>query len=248
MIPYLELQAVELGPVVLQPYGIIMLVGVVVGVWVTLLHARRTDLEPQTVRSALGWVIIGAFVGAHLFEVLAYQPERVAADPLLLLRLWEGQASTGGFIGSVSALLLYAAARRLPPGRLADVVTLGLLPGWFFGRMGCYVAHDHPGHRTDFLLAVAYPGGARHDLGFYEMLLAALLFALFEWVRRRTETPGRVALLIAAAYAPARFGLEFLRDGERRYGALTPAQIVCVLLFLAALIALWRQRRPSSAP
>jgi len=244
VVPYLDLSPINFGPVVLQPHGILMLVGLCVGVLATLRHARRAGLELRVVCSALGWMIIGAFVGGHLFEVLAYYPERVAADPLLLLKLSEGQSSTGGFIGSLATLLIYAAARRLSPGRLADVVMLGLLPGWFFGRMGCYVAHDHPGPRTDFLLAVAYPGGARHDLGFYEMLLTALLFGVFEWVRRRPHPPGRVALLIAVAYAPARFGLEVLRTGDRRYASLTPAQIFCVLLFAAGLAALlWQRRR-----
>ena len=34
-----------------------------------------------------------------------------------------------------------------------------------FGRMGCSIAHDHPGLESDLWFAVQYPHGGRFDLG-----------------------------------------------------------------------------------
>ena len=30
-----------------------------------------------------------------------------------------------------------------------DSVAYGMPVGWLFGRLGCFVVHDHPGHITD---------------------------------------------------------------------------------------------------
>jgi phosphatidylglycerol:prolipoprotein diacylglycerol transferase len=243
MIPYLNIPPLVLGPISIHPFGVLAVVAILVGSWVTLHHARRLGVDEQVIRSALFWILVGGFIGAHLIAVLAYEPEKVAKDPLLLLKVWKGLSSTGGFLGALVGLLLFARVRRQPIGRIADVVALGLLPGWIFGRMGCYLAHDHPGVRSDFFLAVSYPGGARHDLGFYEMLFTALLFLVFELVRRVTRLPGRVALLVAVAYAPIRFLLDFLRAADRVYLGLTPAQYLCIAMFALALVALsWQAR------
>lgn len=251
MVPYLEIPPLVLGPLKIHPFGVLAVVAILVGSWVTLRHARRLGIDEQVIRSALWWILVGGFLGAHLFTVLAYKPERLAADPLLLLKIWQGLSSTGGFIGALVGLLLFARVRRQPLGRIADVVALGLLPGWIFGRMGCYLAHDHPGVRSDFFLAVGYPGGARHDLGFYELLVTAGLFLAFELVRRVTRLPGRVALLLAVVYAPVRFMLDFLRTADRLYWGLTPAQYVCIAMLLLGLAALgWQTRaaRGASSP
>jgi phosphatidylglycerol:prolipoprotein diacylglycerol transferase len=245
MIPYLDIPPLVLGPISIHPFGVLAVIAILVGSWVTLHHARRLGIDEQVVRSALWWILVGGFVGAHLVAVLAYEPEKIAADPLLLLKVWKGLSSTGGFVGALVGLLLFARVRREPIGRIADVVALGLLPGWIFGRLGCYLAHDHPGTRSDFFLAVSYPGGARHDLGFYEMLVTAGLFLVFELVRRVTRLPGRVALLVAVAYAPVRFLLDFLRAADRLYLGLTPAQYACIGMFLLALAALGWQKRAS---
>jgi phosphatidylglycerol:prolipoprotein diacylglycerol transferase len=251
VIPYLELPPFKLGPVPIHPFGLLIAIGIWVGIAVSVRRARQRGIDETTIHSALGWVLVGAFVGGHLFEVLAYHPEKVLAQPWLLLMLWKGLSSTGGFAGALLALALFCRRRGLSFARIVDVIVLGLLPGWVFGRLGCALVHDHPGARSDFFLAVAFPGGARHDLGLYELLLTLALVVVFELLRRRVVTPGRLALLAALLYAPARFALDTLRVGERRYAELTPAQVACAVLFGAALLLLAHQelvRRRALAP
>ena len=59
-----------------------------------------------------------------------------------------------------------------------------------FGRLGCTLVHDHVGSRSEFLLAIRFPDGARHDLGLYELLytVAVLVPAV---VRSTTTRPWR---------------------------------------------------------
>ena len=170
MVPYLEIPPLMIGSLEFQPFGILVATGVVVGCWVAFRRAREYGLEERFVRIALWWVLVTAFLTSHFVEVLVYDPESVFSDPWILLKVSQGISSFGGFFGGLLGLFVYTRLYKQPFARYTDVISLGLMTGWIFGRTGCYITHDHPGIHTDFFLAVAYPDGPRHDLGFYELL------------------------------------------------------------------------------
>jgi phosphatidylglycerol:prolipoprotein diacylglycerol transferase len=264
VIPYYDFDPLlVLGPFKIHAFGPLIVAGILIGSWVIRRHAVQRGVDVMHLRDALTWLLVAGFVGAHLFAVIAYEPEKTLADPLRLLKFWDGLSSTGGFFGAFIGLSYYCRKKRIALGPVADVVALGLLVGWIFGRLGCFTAHDHPGQPTDFFLAVKYPlhlGGPRHDLGFYEALLTLALFGLFEIVRRRPMPPGSLAALIGLVYAPPRFALDFLRlapgdhpslHGDLRYAGLTPAQYVCIALFVgcgAALVVNARRSKHREYP
>ena len=122
----------------------------------------------------------------------------------------------------------------------ADVIASSFPAAWVFGRIGCSVAHDHPGLPSDAWFAVQYPGGGRFDLGLYEMLLTIPLALAFLWLRKKPRPWGFYVGAITIAYAPVRFALDFLRVADPiaesgglvaavdpRYAGLTPAQWAC---------------------
>jgi len=184
---------------------------------------------------------------AHLVSVIFYFPERIKENPLVLLNIWSGLSSFGGFLGAAITFLYLSRKEKIPRLPYADAVALGLVVGWIFGRLGCTTAHDHPGLQTDFFLAVRYPGGPRHDLGLYEFLFTIVLALILFRYARKPRPAGRLIGLFAALYAPVRFGLDFLRatDGHRpdeRYLRLTPAQWACLAAFA---VGVWLLRRKS---
>jgi phosphatidylglycerol:prolipoprotein diacylglycerol transferase len=249
LIPYPDIPALELGPIEIRAFGVLVAIGILIGSWVTVRHARKRKLNEKELHAAITWLLVGGFLMAHFVALFAYEPERVLREPWSILRFWSGLSSFGGFLGAFIGLYLFTRRRKLPFGPYADVIALGLLLGWIFGRAGCYTAHDHPGVHTDFFLAVKYPDGPRHDLGFYEMLFTIALFAVFEVVRRRPMPAGRLAALIGMSYAPVRFGLDFLRTADVRYLGLTPAQYACIGLFAFCIYAFVRTaaQRPATS-
>ena len=130
----------------------------------------------------------------------------------------------------------------------ADSLAYGLATGWMFGRLGCFTAHDHPGAHTSFFLAVQYPDGPRHDLGLYEALWAAGIALFFAWLRRKKRPLGTYVAILTLAYAPVRFGLDFLRardvpEPDPRYFGLTPAQWGCLGVLVAGIaLSVWVRR------
>lgn len=80
---------------------------------------------------------------------------------------------------------------------------------------------------------------AFHDLGWYELLyLFVVIVPLFLWLDREERRPGFWVGAFVVSYAPVRFALDFLRVGDARYLALTPAQWAA-LVVLAGAGAWW---------
>jgi phosphatidylglycerol:prolipoprotein diacylglycerol transferase len=239
-----------IGPIPIEWFGILVAIGVIIGDRIVAVQAAKRGMDPKDAKYLNVWIVAGGFVVAHLVSVIFYFPERIKENPLVLVNLWSGLSSFGGFLGALLTFLYLTRKHDVPRLVYADCLALGLSVGWIFGRTGCFTAHDHPGGKTSFFLAVQYPGGPRHDLGLYELLYTIVLSIVLFSYARKPRPPGHIVGLAAVLYAPARFLLDFARatdvaHPDRRYLALTPAQWACVAT--AALgVHLLRKRAPAS--
>lgn len=160
MIPYLEQPSVRLGPITIAAFGVIVATSVLVGLSLGRRRFERLGLDSRLGEGLAGWVIVGGFIGAHLFSVLLYFPREVAANPLILLQFWKDISSFGGILGGALALWLFL-RRRAADLRAAarwayvDVVAFVFPISLMIGRLACAVAHDHPGTITRAPLAVS---------------------------------------------------------------------------------------------
>ncbi|MCB1163059.1 MAG: prolipoprotein diacylglyceryl transferase [Candidatus Krumholzibacteriia bacterium] len=243
MIPYIDIPALHLvGSLRVQPFGVLVALGLVTGYAVARREARRRGLDEARIGDLVLWTVVGGFVLAHLVSAIFYFPDEVARNPWELLKVWDSLSSYGGFAGGALGALIAIRRYRLPLWPTVDTLAAALIAGWFFGRLGCTVVHDHPGRLSDFFLAVNYPGGARHDLGFDEWLFTIGLNVTVFLMLRRDPPPGSVLALLMIAYAPVRFGLDFLRTADRHYLGLTPGQYFSVALLIGGLLVLRRVR------
>ena len=245
MIPWFEPPALHLGPITLQAFGILAALGVATGVRSAAWAAGRRGLDPRPILDYAIWGVLAGIGVGHLVHVGLYHPHEIRSLRRVL-EFWDGLSSFGGLLGGVVAALVFFRLRGVPLGRYGDAFAVGVPTGWAIARIGCFLVHDHPGRLTRFPLAVAFPDGARHDLGLYEAIvlfaIAALLWRL--WARRRLE--GRLLGLLAVLYGVARFLLDFLRAqdvayADGRYAGLTPAQYGAMLLVAWGA---WRLTRP----
>lgn len=220
----------------IRPFGTLVAVAVLIGAWLSLRQAKRLGLDQTTLIGLLYGIVIGGFLGGHLLDVVLYHPALVFEDPSLLANLASGQSSFGGFVGAAVGAWLWARVRRQQLGPFAEVVASSFPAAWVIGRLGCAVAHDHPGVRSNLWFAVEYPGGPRLDLGAMEAVLVLPLALLVLRLRRRRRPEGFFVGLMCLYYAPLRFMLDLFRardiaGADARYAGLTPAQWGASLLF-----------------
>ncbi len=252
MIPAIQLQTVQLGPVTIYVWGLMVALGILVGAKASEWMLRRRGLDPKFVWDALGWIVLGAFIFARLFHVVFYDPATYLARPVEIFAIWHGGLSiTGGFLGALLAALWFMRRRRVDLLSYADAMIFGLPLGTFIGRLGCFLTNMHPGVPTDFFLGMLHADGiVRHNLGLYLSFDGLLLFLAFLFMVRRNVRQGSYLVVFLIWYGVVRFGLDFLRAYEgavvdERYFGLTPAQYGSVLMVAAGiwLLARFRQKK-----
>jgi phosphatidylglycerol---prolipoprotein diacylglyceryl transferase len=251
MIPYnlLPDHLFDLFGYPIHMFGVLVAIGVILGDRIVVREGTKRGLEARDVKFLNARIVIVGFIMAHLVSVIFYFPERIKQSPWILINFWAGLSSFGGFLGALLAFLYYTRKEKIPALVYADSVALGLSVGWIFGRTGCFSAHDHPGRKTDFFLAVRFPEGSRFDLGLLELLFTIVMTAILFAYARKPRAAGRIIGLFATMYAPVRFFLDFLRatDVERpdeRYAGLTPAQWACMATLAVGIWLLTRKAPP----
>lgn len=128
--PAIDPIIVTLGPLALRWYGLTYVIAFGFAWW---LGRRRAALpgstwKPEDVDDMIFYGALGAIAGGRLGWVLFYGLERLADDPLMPLRIWEGGMSFhGGLLGVLAAEAMFA---RRQQRRIADVFDfIAPLPG-----------------------------------------------------------------------------------------------------------------------
>ena len=219
-LPFVHLGSFKL-PVInipIQAFGVIVAAGVLIGAHLLRRYAEWHKVGDDKIRGLTAWITVTGFIGAHVFDVLAYQWPEFERDPLLLIKIWAGISSYGGFIGGAAGFAFYVWWKRLPPRLMADIGVVGLLPAFSIGRIGCTVVSDHIGRAVDptawySVLAMEYPrfgdavlqnGGIAHlaqtypgtsptilawNLGLIELLYLIPVNALILFIAFRRKRP-----------------------------------------------------------
>jgi phosphatidylglycerol---prolipoprotein diacylglyceryl transferase len=258
--PYIHIPTLHVGPADIQPFGVLLACGVLLGTWMARKYAERNDLDEEMHRYLGIRLLVWGFIACHVLNTVFYEWDRFQKDPWLMLKIWDGISSWGGVIGGGLALYIYATIKKLDRLRWADWAAYGAIGGWVPGRLACVVAHDHIGYPTTFSLGVDFPPHEypfatasdtvirAHDLGLYEFFfLVPLLLAMVILERWKGRKPGFLLGFLAVAYGIPRFALEFLRRPETdpRYAGLTFAQWACIATVVAGYLLLKRKPGPA---
>lgn len=174
-LPYFHLGSLDIG-IPIQSFGMIVAAGVLIGAALLRRYAEWHGISDEHIRGLTGWITVSGFIGAHVFDVIAYQWNDLMEHPILFLEIWKGISSYGGFIGGAIGFAIYVWWKRLPPRLFADTAIVGLLPAFSIGRIGCTVVSDHIGAAVDrgawyASLAMNYPDDPVHR----ELALAPVL-------------------------------------------------------------------------
>jgi phosphatidylglycerol:prolipoprotein diacylglycerol transferase len=203
---------------------------------------------------------IGVIVGGRLGYMLFYKPAEWLADPLLVLRVWEGgMAFHGGLIGVIVAMAWFARRRGRPAFEVLDFIAPVTPIGLGAGRLGNFINGELWGRVTDVPWAMVFPAAGprpRHPSQLYELALeGVVLFVVLWWFSARPRPRMAVSGLFLLLYGIFRFLVEFVRMPDAHLGTLalgwvTMGQVLSLPMALAGVVLLvlaYRARRPAEA-
>lgn len=213
----------ELGPVRLRAYGVMIALGVLAA---AALAGRRLERMRAGSRDEMTmvtvWAVAGGLVGARLYHV-ATDWSAFSGDLARIPMIWRGGLGIpGGITGGVAAGLIAATYRRMDLASLLTAVAPAIALGQSIGRWGNWWNQELFGRPTSLPWALeispekvpaAYAAGTTfHPTFLYESLWTLGLCGLLLWLDQRFELrPGRLFAVYLLGYGVGRFWIEGLR-------------------------------------
>ena len=261
-----------IGPLPIRFYGIIIVLGILVGGFVATREARYRGENPDRIWDALIWVLIGGIIGARLWHIFSPPPSNISqgltttfylTHPLDALAVWRGGLGIpGAIIGGVFALYLYCRRHGLDIRLWLDIGAPGVALAQAIGRWGNWVNQELYGMPTNLPWAIPIdpqhrvPGFEQferfHPLFLYESIWNLLNALFLLWLARRFAQrllPGDIFLVYVIFYSVGRFMLEFLRlDAAQIAGINFNQTMVVIAGLVSAGILVWRHTRKTVEP
>jgi phosphatidylglycerol:prolipoprotein diacylglycerol transferase len=151
------------GAIPVRAYGFMVVLGCLAAVLVALRRARREHVDKNTIWDIWMWSLIGGVAGARALYVYLSWP-KFKGNLWSVFYIWEGGLEfLGGFVGALVLVYIYLKAKRLSVAKYLDIIAVGVILGYGFARVGCFLNGCCHGRVTDVPWAVTYPASAPID-------------------------------------------------------------------------------------
>ncbi len=256
----------QLGPLPIYWYGIGYALGLAAAYQVLIRLARRAGEDAEVVGNGLIVVAVAALIGGRAYHVI--DQWQLYKDDLIKIVLppFSGLGVYGGIAAGFVAVVAYARWKRVPFWRWADIIAPALFTMQAIARWGNFFNQELYGPPTTLPWGIpiecvhrieAYacgPGFAEttrfHPLFLYESLSGLIGALVLIWlgfhVRSRSRA-GDLMLIFFIWYGVVRFSLETLRADNWTFFGIPTAQVVSLVVIVAAALALAWRHRPGHA-
>jgi phosphatidylglycerol:prolipoprotein diacylglycerol transferase len=260
----------QLGPLPITGYGIMLMVAFLMGGWLIDQDLRRRGWQHDYAADITVAAVIGGVIGAKLWFVAA------TGDPGGLFTRG-GLVWYGGFLGGSLAVLANGSRLGVPLRWTCQLTAPALPAAYALGRIGCFLVGDDYGRPTSLPWGVTFPQGippttagnfaadfgvpmapgvspetllAVHPTQLYEVVLMIAVFMLLWRLRNNGKPAGWLFGLYLALAGTERFLVEFLRAKSDRLAlGLTVAQLTALAIVIlgTVLMTVW-SKGPDVAP
>ena len=251
-------EALDIGPLHLQLYGVCVLLGFFVWVLVTARLWQRGGGDGIEAAWACLLAAPVAFIGARLYHVITDYGV-YSANPTGIFDVAQGGLSIFGAVaGGIFALVFYANVRGWPIATFLDCAIVGIPLAQAIGRWGNYFNQELFGRPTDIPWGLHVDEAFRpygyatyeqfHPVFLYESVLDVGIFIALGLLWRPLHERFRPGCIVGAyliLYGLVRVLMELLRsDPSNMIGPFRLNLVVAVLVLLTgALILIVADRR-----
>ncbi len=248
--------ALSLGPLSIQWYGLMYVVGFLAGAWLGVRRTRApgSTWKPDDVWDLVFYVFVGVILGGRIGYSLFYNFAHYASHPLDIFKIWEGGMSFhGGLLGVIIAVAVFAMVKNRRYLEVTDFLAPLCAIGLGAGRIGNFINQELWGRVTTSPLGMVFPAegpGAqpRHPSQLYEAVLEGLVLFVIIWIfSAKPRAAGAVSGLFLVCYGAFRFIVEFFREPDAHlsfvaFDWVTMGQVLSVPVIVLGLVVLMISR------
>jgi prolipoprotein diacylglyceryl transferase len=250
--------SINLGPLRLNAYGLMIAIGVVIAARIAGRRAERLGVGTMEDLSSIAtWAVPAGVIGGRAYHVIT-DFERFRGEWFDAFKIWQGGLGIWGGV-FVGVLVGYwrAKVRGLDAWWILTAAAPAIPVAQAIGRWGNWWNQELFGRPTDLPWALSVSSGTARNAGFEPgttfhptFLYESIGCLLLAWCLVRVEknlSPGRGRLIAwyAAGYTAMRFFIEGIRiDAAHSAGGLRLNQWVSIVVFAASAGWLvWDARR-----
>lgn len=211
-------------------YGLLWVIGLFVAIYVVQRIFDKEELPQKWFDSLFVYMMLGIIIGARLGHCLFYEPAYYLANPIEILKIWEGGlASHGGVIGIIIAVWLYS--KKVTKKSMLWTFDRVIVPTGFTAamiRLGNLMNHEIYGGPTSqpwgfrFIENIpAWKTGAppifsepSHPTQIYEAIVYLIVFIITMYMFWKTDAKKKQGLLLGIAMIiifASRFLIEYVK-------------------------------------
>lgn len=250
-------------------YGLIIGIGFFLAVFLGLHEAKRIRVNTDDLIDAILWTTPVAIIGARLYYVIM-EWDYYGAHPSEIIAIRDGGlAIYGAVIAACLMALLFSRLKKIPIGKLLDLVAIGFMPAQAIGRWGNFVNQEAFGSVTELPWRMGLVVGGEtvyvHPTFLYESLWNlvgfAVIYTLFRLAHRELSEgkergrfltfyarPGVTFLSYVFWYGMGRLWIEGLRtDSLYLFGVRISQWLAGVSMVVALVLLIWLAVRKPKA-
>ncbi len=261
-IPSPPFNSIDIGPLSLNLYGLMIALGVVAAVWLFGRRLEERGVGTKDDASAIAiWAVLAGVIGARLYHVVT-DYDRFRNNWGEIPAIWNGGLGIPGGLLFGTAVGMYMAQRRnIPIAVGATCAAPAIALAQAIGRWGNYFNQELYGRPTDLPWALEIDashleagyavGTTFHPTFLYESLWSLALCLVLLWIDRKWRpAPGQLFVMYVIGYGAGRFWVEGLRiDRADEFLGLRLNQIVALAAVVIGLVVLlWMRRHPIPEP
>ncbi|MEG0259070.1 MAG: prolipoprotein diacylglyceryl transferase [Lysinibacillus sp.] len=249
--------ALQLGPITVTWYGLIIVTGIILAYFVGQREALKRGLPEDFLADLLIWTVPIGIVCARIYYV-AMRWDYYGENPGKIIEIWNGGiAIHGALLGAFATAYIFTRKRGVSFLRVADIAAPSILIGQIIGRWGNFMnqeAYGDPVSRAflenlmlpDWIINQMYIeelGSHVHPTFLYESAWNFVGLLILLALRKVNLQRGEIFFSYLIWYSIGRFYIEGMRtDSLYLVGDLRSAQVISIIGIVVGLGAIIYRR------
>ena len=261
-IPSPSFNSIDIGPLSLNLYGLMIALGVIAAVWLFGKRLEEREVGTKDDASSIAvWAVLAGVIGARLYHVVT-DYDRFRNNWGEIPQIWNGGLGIPGGLLLGTLVGMYLAKRRaIPVSVAATCAAPAIALAQSIGRWGNYFNQELYGRPTSLPwgleidaahLQEGYAIGTTfHPTFLYESLWSLGLCFVLLWIDKRWRpAPGQLFVMYVMGYGIGRFWVESIRiDRADTIAGLRVNQWVALAaVVIGGIVLAWMRRHPIAEP